>query len=166
MHRWPLLWFIVFSLSSLLFSASSFARERVGRLGVGMNNQFINGVPAISFKLQRSPGFAMGLLAGVDTDSDDGGMGAGFKIYKILFEEPNLNFYLLADAAYLTDRIQSHSYTGYQFDFGAGTEFNFSGVESLGLSVEFGLSLNKLENDFRAQTMGSSMIVAGAHFYL
>lgn len=147
-------------------SGTAQARERIGRLGVGMSNQFINEIPAVSFKLQRSPVFAFGLLAGLDTEKDDGGVGAGFKIYKILFEEPNLNFYLSAMGAYISDKILGTSYSGFQVDLGAGTEFNFAAVESLGFSVEFGLSMNKLKHDFRFQTMGHSIVVAGVHFYL
>lgn len=148
------------------FSGITQARERTGRLGVGMSNQLINEIPAISFKLQRSPSFAFGLLAGLDTEKEDGGAGAGFKVYRILFEEPNLNFYVSALGAFISDKVLGTSYSGFQVDLGAGTEFNFSAVESLGFSVEFGLSMNKLKHDFRFQTMGHSMVVAGVHFYL
>ena len=46
-----------------------------------------------------------------------------------------------------------------------GSEFSFAGLSSLGFSVEFGLSLNKVD-EFVVETVGDNFIVAGAHFYL
>ncbi|MBT3984262.1 MAG: hypothetical protein HOE90_23100 [Bacteriovoracaceae bacterium] len=164
-QKWKTTLLIIITLGSVTMQGAQ-ARERKGRLGVGMSNQFINGVPAISLKLQRSSTFGFAVLGGLNTDSDNGGMGMGGKVYKILFEEPNLNFFIAAGAAFLTQKINSASYSGFQIDLGGGSEFNFPGVESLGFSLEFGLGLNKLKHSMRVETMGSSIVVAGAHFYL
>jgi hypothetical protein len=49
-----------------------------------------------------------------------------------------------------------------------GTEFHFAGLESLGLSIEFGLSVRKADPDGGTsfETLGDSFIKSAVHFYL
>lgn len=142
------------------------AVDRRGRLGVGLSNQLqLEDLPAISFRLQTANSTSIGALFGANTD-DNGGLGAGFKIQKHFFEEPQLNFYGSFLGAYLSQKNQNSSDdSGFQFDFTLGSEFHFQGLESLGLHFEFGLSLTKLD-DFVIQTVGQQFIVMGIHFYL
>ena len=156
---------LLFLLIAPLFPANS-AMHR-GRLGLGFSNQLTNDITALSFKLQKSPGFAMGGLLGISNNDEGGGYGAGLKIYKIIFDEPNLNFYGSVMGALLKENVvgSTVSNTGFQFDFTFGSEFTFKGIESLGFSIEFGLSLYKL-TDFVIETLGNNFIKAGVHFYL
>ena len=142
------------------------AADRRGRLGVGLSNQLqLEDLPAISFRLQTANSTSIGALFGANTD-DNGGLGAGFKIQKHFFEEPQLNFYGSFLGAYLSQKnLNDTDDTGFQFDFTLGSEFHFQGLESLGLHFEFGLSLTKLD-DFVVQTVGQQFIVMGIHFYL
>jgi hypothetical protein len=141
------------------------AMNRTGRLGAGFTNQLVNDLPAMSFKLQKSKSFAFGGVFGLDS-SDTGGWGAGVKVYRNIFDEPMANFYASMLGA-LTSKKSSatEDQSGFQFDFTLGSEFSFTGLNSIGFSFEFGLSLNKLD-DFVIQTVGNSFIVAGVHFYL
>lgn len=149
----------------LTLCTSAYGMERVGRLGAGVSNQLMGDLPAVSFKLQRSRSFAFGGLLGMDT-ANDGGMGAGLKIYRNFFDEPQLNFYGSLLGAYLSDkRTTGEDQTGFQFDVTLGSEFSFTGLQSLGFAFEFGVSLNKLD-DFVIETVGDSFIVMMAHFYL
>lgn len=154
-------------LSALfLMTSSVFAVERRGRLGVGFSNQLQNELPAVSFKIQRSRSFAFGALLGLSTDDNDGGLGAGIKLYRILFDEPQLNFYTSLLGAYLRDNNGANaSQSGFQFDLTLGSEFSFVGLQSLGFSVEFGVSMNKM-NDFVVETTAGGLVVAAVHFYL
>jgi len=157
--------FIKFTLLAILFTFSSYATERIGRLGVGFNNQLKNDIPSISFKLQKSKSFAFGGLLGINT-SDTGGWAAGLKGYRNIFDEPYLTFYghfLGALINKKTSAIQDQ--TGFQIDVGLGTEFSFQGLQSLGFSVEFGVSMYKLD-EFTIETTGSNFVVAAIHFYL
>jgi hypothetical protein len=144
---------------------SASAIERLGRLGVGYSSQLKNDLPSISFKLQQSSSFSFGGVFGIDT-GDDGGWGAGLKFYRHLFDEPQLNFYAAGLAAIISkkDPILADE-SGFQFDLTLGADFTFTGLESLGFSFEFGLSLNKID-DFRVQTVGNNFVVAALHFYL
>lgn len=141
------------------------ATDRVGRLGVGLSNQYKVGIPAISFKLQKSRAFSFGGMVAFSND-DNGGYGAGLKVFRNIFDEPQLNFYTAVLGAVIQQKqANAEDQSGFQFDFTLGAEYSFSGLQSLGFSTEFGLSLNKLE-DFVVETTGSSFIVVAVHFFL
>ena len=139
--------------------------EQIGRLGVGMTQALKNDIPALSFKFQRSPAFAMGGMVGLSTDDQSGGYGAGLKLYRVFFDEPQLNFYGSVMGALIKEKNNGDSLSGYQFDFTLGSEFSFSGLQSLGFSFEFGISMNK-KRDMVIETVGNNFFVAAVHFYL
>ena len=158
-------------ITTLLLLCSHFialpaeALDRRGRIGIGLSNEFSHNIPALSFKLQRSRSFALGGVAALDT-TNSGGYGAGIKLYRNLFEEPQLNFYTAGLIALINQKNhKSGSDSGFQIDWLFGSEFSFSGLSSLGFSFEFGISLNKLD-EFRAQTKGEHFITSSVHFYL
>jgi hypothetical protein len=156
---------IMTTLLMLAGTQSTYSMERMARLGVGMTNQLKNDVTALSFKIQRSKSFAIGGIVGYDSNDTDGGHGFGLKLYRNLFEEPLLNFYGAFTAAIINKKSTTADQSGFEFDLSLGSEFSFSGLESLGLSFEFGVSVNKLD-DFVIQTTGSQFIVTSIHFYL
>ncbi|AUN98639.1 hypothetical protein DOM21_07915 [Bacteriovorax stolpii] len=149
----------------LISFQSAYALEKTNRLGVGMTNQLKNDFPALSFKMQKSRSFAFGGMVGVSTSDTDGGYGAGIKLYRNIFDEPQLNFYFAGLGALIANKINGKTYSGFQFDLSLGSEFHFTGLNSLGFSFEFGVSANK-KKDFVFETVGSNFVVAGIHFYL
>jgi hypothetical protein len=145
------------------------AADLRGRMGIGFSNQLANNLPAISLKVQQSKTFAIGGLVGFKSDEDHTLYGAGVKFYRIIFDEPQLNFYLaglLATGNYVdseTDKTKS----GYQVDGTLGTEFHFQGLESIGFSFEFGVSARNTANGGSGfQTLGDNFLKAAVHFYL
>ncbi len=152
-----------FMLPSLAMSA-----DLRGRLGVGFTNQLANDIPAISIKVQQTKTFAIGGVLGFKSDPDNTLYGAGIKFYRIIFDEPQLNFYmagLLASENYLKDNNEVAS--GYQMDGTLGSEFHLQGLESLGFSLEFGVSVrNNSEAGTSFETLGDSFLKAAVHFYL
>ena len=155
----------VILLFLVIHTPESHALDKVSRLGVGMSNQLQNNIPAISIKMQKNRSFAIGALGGVSTDSEKGGYGVGLKAYRNIFDEPQLNFYLAAMGALLSSKVNSTSYSGFQFDLSLGSEFHFQGLSSLGFSFEFGASAFK-KKEFVFQTLGNNFIVMAIHFYL
>jgi hypothetical protein len=151
-----------------LFPTLAFTADLRGRMGLGMTNQLANDVPALSLKVQQSKTFALGAIVGFKSNQDYTLYGGGIKLYRIIFDEPQLNFYmagLLASENYLTSESKVES--GYQVDGTFGTEFHFTGLESLGFSLEYGLSVRKVdESGSTFQTLGDQIIKAGVHFYL
>ncbi len=146
-----------------------FAADLRGRMGIGFSNQLANDLPAISLKIQQSKTFAVGGLVGFKTDEENTFYGAGIRFYRIIFDEPQLNFYLAGllatqnDLDPETDKIKS----GYQVDGTLGTEFHFQGLESIGFSFEFGVSARNTAKDGSGfQTLGDNFLKAAVHFYL
>ena len=73
---------------------------------------------------------------------------------------------MAAMAAYLSKTsATAEDATGFQLDLTMGSEFNFAGLDSIGFSFEFGVSVYQL-TDFIFETVGNNFIVAGIHFYL
>lgn len=136
------------------------------RLGIGVSNQLINNLPAISMKLQKSDLFAFGGLFGLRASDKDGGFSAGVKLYRNIFREPQLTFYSALTLAIINSKTLETSTTGFQVDGTFGSEFHFSGIDSLGFSFEFGLSVNKFNENFSVDLTGYHFIHAAIHFYL
>ena len=149
----------------LLFSFSTYAADHINRLGIGMSSELQNNFPALSFKIQKNRSFALGGLVGFSSDKTNGGYGAGLKFYRNIFDEPQLNFYFTGMGALLSNKISETTYSGFQFDLGFGSEFQFTGLSSLGFSIEFGATAVK-KKEFVFQTMGNNFLVAAVHFYL
>lgn len=151
-------------LSSFFIQGEALAMNRLSRLGLGYTGQLVTGMDAISFKIQKSRGMSFGGLLGYNS-GESGGFGAGVKIYKILFDEPKLDFYGAAMAAMLSQKTAGVAESGFQVDLTLGSEFSFQGMESLGFSVEFGFSIHKI-NEFEFGTTGFGFLVGAIHFYL
>ena len=162
----PLFFFV--TILSLFFASKAYAQvlDKRGRLGIGTSNQFVVGIPAISFKLQKSRSFAYGVVLAAELDDRDGGHGAGVKLYKNFFEEPQLQFYGSVLIAMVNNKTGGTEEDGFQIDLTLGPEFHWPGLESLGFSFEFGLSINSLGNDTVVSTAGYHFVTAGIHFYL
>lgn len=154
---------LILFLFTLSFHSMAF--DKIGRLGVGMSNQLKTNVPSLSFKMQKNRSVAFSGLASISTASEDGGFGVGLKIFRNIFDEPQCNFYFAGMGAILNTKVNSTSYSGFQFDLSFGSEFHFVGLNSIGFSFEFGASATKAKN-FSFQTLGSSFVVSGIHFYL
>ncbi|MBP9681517.1 MAG: hypothetical protein KBD76_08940 [Bacteriovorax sp.] len=152
--------FVFFTLSS-----SSFALDKIGRMGVGMTNQLKNDFPAISIKMQKNRSFALGSIIGFSSDKTNGGYGVGLKLYRNIFDEPQLNFYFATMGALLSNKMNTSTYSGFQFDLSFGSEFHFVGLNSLGFSFEFGASAFR-KREFAFQTLGNNFVVSAIHFYL
>ena len=152
----------------MFLSLSSLAADLRGRMGVGATNQLANGVPAISLKIQRSKTYALGAVVGFKSDEENTLYGAGVKFYRIIFDEPQLNFYLsglFAAQNYIDTANQVQS--GHQVDANLGTEFHFAGLESIGFSFEFGISArNEDSRGSSLETVGDQIIKSAVHFYL
>lgn len=166
MFSWKTLFVLAFlSFSTFSLSPEAAAYDKVNRLGLGMSNQLKNDFPAISFKMQKNRSFAFGGLFGISSNPDTGGYGLGLKVYRNLFDEPQLNFYVAGMGALLSNKENRTNYSGFQFDLSLGSEFHFSGLQSLGFSFEFGASAFK-KKDFVFETLGNSFVVSAIHFYL
>jgi hypothetical protein len=154
---------IVLFGSILLNSAmhgNSFARELHGRIGLGYNSQYSASIPGISVKYGLTKDLHLNGVLGFATSSPAQTLFA-LKGLQNIFTEVNLNFYGLLGAAYISGNARS----SYEVLGGFGSEFFIPGLESLGFSVELGLSLTNISGSTVLKTMGAHFLNAGIHFY-
>lgn len=161
---------LLLPLFAFVISTSVSAADLRGRMGIGASNQLANDVPALSLKVQQTKTFALGGILGFKSNQDHTLYGAGLKLYRIIFDEPQLNFYmagLFATQNYL-DEKKDKVKSGYQLDGTLGTEFHFQGLESIGFSFEFGVSVRNTDADRGTsfETLGDQFVKAAVHFYL
>lgn len=153
----------------LLLCAPAGAVERVGRLGVGATNEFKADLPGVSIKIHRSRAFALGLVGAFDSSNKRGGSAVGLKLYRNIFEEPQLQFYTALLAARIKEQTDdgASDRSSSQYDLVLGSEFSPAGLASLGFSVEVGLSLHDvLDDDYILETKNSGILAGSVHFYL
>lgn len=146
-------------------SYNAFARDLQARLGLGYNAQFanysaVNGVPGISAKYGLTRDIAIEGILGINTETPTNSVTA-IKLFKNLFMETNLNFYILVGGGILS----ANSRGAAELLGGFGSEFFIPGLESLGFAMEFGGSFNNISGSFTLKTMGMSFLNAGIHFY-
>lgn len=135
-----------------------------GRLGVGFTNQIattsLGRIPALSAKYHMSRDFAASLGVGFDTRANNSAFALGGKLFRNVFHEPNLIFFLGIGLAYVNNK--GNSLQGSAF---LGSEFFFSQLPSLGFSFEAGLQGDNTSGSFAIRTTGDSFLSAGMHFY-
>ena len=140
------------------------AKDLSGRLGVGFTNEFSNStisnnVPAISGKYGMTKDFHLLGALGFNTVSPTSFTLAG-KIFKNIFYETYLNFYMATGLAYLKANQSGVEILGV-----LGCEFFIPGVDSLGFLFETGVSASNVTGSFVLKTVGFTFIQAGMHFY-
>lgn len=152
--------FFIVMIASAIFAPlhDAHAINLMGRLGVGATSQLASGQPALSIKVQNQRDSAWGGILALNSNSNSTDFGVGPKFYRLLFDEPHLNFYASLFAGYLRKNDKS----GHQVDGTMGSEFHIPGIESVGMSLEAGLSWNKVNSITSVETVA----LAAVHFYL
>lgn len=155
-------------LCLVIGSNSTYALSLMGRMGVGMSDHLVTNMKTLSLKLQNSRVSAIGGTFGIDNSEDGSFYALGLKYYQLIYEEPQLNFYSAAGVNIFTyeDVEQNATKSGYQLDGVFGTEFSFQGLESIGFSFEFGISLYNIYEKTHIATTGQNFIKSAVHFYL
>lgn len=147
----------------------TYATNYTGRLGLGFTNQVVTGIDAISVKLQRNQANAFSGILGFDSTSDYSNYALGFKYFRIIYDEPQLNFYSALTGIYFNhqeDKDSDDQSDGYQVEASFGTEFSFQGLESIGFSFEFGIGVNRRNDYSRISSVGHNILTSAIHFYL
>lgn len=148
-----------------LFSVSSHGKELTNRLGVGYQNQMTVDVSAIAARYYPNPDLGISASLGVDTESDASKFGLMVKIFRIIFKEPNLNFYLGAGGGLISREEAGESSSGFELNGFAGVEFFLQGLESLGFIFEAGVGIASIDSGVRFRTFGDHPVSAGIVFY-
>jgi hypothetical protein len=149
----------------VLSSAPAQAKDLSNRLGIGYINQFASETPALA--VQYYPGLDLGLSAAlaVDTQRDNSSFGFMAKLYRIVFHEDNLNFYMGAGVGLVSQELPGQNESGFELMGFAGSEFFFTGLENLGFRFETGVGVTSLSSGVRFRTFGDHPLRAGIIFY-
>lgn len=160
--------FLILIAIFIACSPASNAMSLLGRLGVGMSNQVASGMDTISFKIQRNRAMALGGFFGVSSGQDVTSYAVGGKIYRLIYDEPQLNFYTAGLLAFYTypNAAGDATENGHQLEGLLGTEFSFQGLESIGFSFEFGIGLVNYNDENSFRTTGHNLLKSAIHFYL
>ena len=135
------------------------------RLGVGYSNSFSESLESVAVRYYPSPDMAFSAALGVDTKENSSKFGFMARMYRIIFPENNLNFYMGAGAGILSFETAGVNESGFELSGFAGAEFYFSGLDNLGFSFELGVGISSVSSEVRFFTLGSSPVKAGITFY-
>lgn len=150
----------------LLLPLFSFAKDLTNRLGIGYKNQFMMDLPSIAAQYYPSPDLGFSVSLGVDTQSNNSKFGLMTKIYRTIFTEDNMNFYMGAGAGLISNQTNSsNTDSGFELNSYVGAEFFLPGLDSLSFSFEAGIGVDSLSSGVRFRTFGDSPIKAGIMFY-
>lgn len=154
---------IIFALLFTSFLAE--AKELTNRLGVGYQNQFSIDMPSVAARYYSNPDFGVSAALGIDTESDNSKFGLMAKVFRVIFKEPNLNFYLGAGAALVSEEVSGVADSGFELNGFAGVEFFIAGLDSLGFLFETGIGIASIDSGVRFRTFGDHPIRGGIMFY-
>ena len=159
---------LIYTLALTMFLIpSANAASLMGRLGIGMSEYLPSGMQTLSLKLQRNRSVALGGMFGLDSSNSGANYALGVKMYRLIYEEPQLNFFSAVSGTYYTYQDSTNTTAaGYLVDGTFGSEFSFQGLESIGFSFEFGIGMYTYDNETHIATTGYNMIKSAVHFYL
>jgi len=160
---------------AISFSTTSQAKDMTSRLGIGYSDSFsVSTLPSIAVKYYPSQDLALSAALGIDTNSTNSAtgnsnFGAGVKLYKTIFPEDNMNFYMGAGAGLVsispTAGGSGTTNSGFEMSGFFGAEFFIPGIDSLGINFQAGIGVTSLSTGVRFRTIGEHPLKAGMYFY-
>ena len=157
------------SVASLFAPADAEAKDLSSRLGIGFKNQSSAELPSLAVQYWPGTDLGFSIALGIDTQTNNSKFSAMAKIYRVIFQEDNLNFYLGAGAGALslesTTGTVATNQSGFELMGFAGVEFFLPGLDSIGWSFEAGTAITSISSGTRFRTFGDSPLRAGAIFY-
>ena len=167
-------------LAAIIFAINfaptfSYAKDMTSRLGIGYSDSFsVSPMPSLGVKYYSSSDLAFSAALGIDTNSSNtqngnSNFGFGAKVYKTVFLEENLNFYMGGGAGIVsispTSGGAGTTNSGFELTGFFGAEFFIPGLESLGINFQAGIGVTSLSSGVRFRTIGDSPLKAGIYFY-
>lgn len=157
---------------ALLLAQNTFAKDMTSRLGVGYSDSFsAASLPSIGVKYYASQDLSISAALGIDTNASGGtsNFGFGAKVYKTVFTEDNLNFYMGAGAGLVSIGPAAGSTvstsSGFELAGFCGVEFFIPGIDSIGINFQAGVGVTSLSSGVRFRTIGDTPLKAGMYFY-
>lgn len=139
--------------------------DLANRLGVGYTNQMSVDLPSITVRYYPNSTVGMSLAIGVDTENQNSKFGALAKVYRIVFSEEHMNFYVGGGAGLLSVETAGVNQSGFELMGFLGGEFFFAGLDSLGFTFEAGVGVRSDSDGSRFRTIGDHPFRGGIIFY-
>ncbi len=149
----------------IILGISCWGKDLTSRLGVGYTNQFTTSLPAITARYYPNDQLGFSAALGVDTEKNASKFGFLAKLYRVIFQEENMNFFMGAGAGILSMENQGQNSSGFELGGFIGGEYFFTGLSSLGFSFEAGVGIVSISDGVRFRTTGQSPLNAGIIFY-
>lgn len=157
-----------FSLISVLaficFSSFVEAKELSNRLGVGIKNNVSEDVPSIAAVYFPNSDYAFTGGLGIDTRKNESKFAATAGLRKIVFSEPQMNFFMGGQVGIVNYETSGTKNSGFELSALFGGEFFLPGLESLAFTFEGGAGVTSV-NDVRFRTIADNPFRAGMVFY-
>ncbi len=167
--------FFTLLMTFVCFAKPAVAKDMTSRLGVGYASNFsISSMPSVAVKYYATQDLAVSLALGIDTNTTNstGGQsnfGFGARLYKTIFPEDNLNFYMGAGAGLISMAPSSGSAgttnSGFELAGFCGAEFFIPGMDSIGFNFTAGIGITSTSAGVRFRTIGEHPLMAGMFFY-
>ena len=158
--------------ATLTLAQQAQAVDLANRLGVGYSNQMSEDLPSITARYYPNSRTGLSLALGVDTEKNASKFGVLAKLYRIVFTEDNMNFYVGGGAGLLSTEVASttaantfDNRSGFELMGFLGGEFFFDGLESLGFTFEAGVGIRSDTDGTRFRTVGDHPLRGGIIFY-
>ena len=162
----PSLLALTFVLVSLIAGHRAEGKDLTNRLGIGYSDQQADEfLPSITAKYYPNPKTGLSLALGVDTQDNFSRFGLLAKLYRVIFTETNLNFYMGGGAGILSREVGGNNGSGFEFIGFVGVEYFIPGLECLGFSVETGIGIVSNGDGVRFRTIVDHPLRAGVVFY-
>lgn len=155
---------LVFLAINLLLQPA-FAVDLANRLGVGYTNPLSEDLPSITARYYPNSRTGLSLAVGVDTENENSKFGVLAKLYRIIFTENNMNFYVGGGAGLLSVEVAGENSSGFELMGFLGGEFFFTGLENLGFTFEAGVGIRSDSDGTRFRTIGHHPLYGGIIFY-
>lgn len=159
--------FLFFAVFLCVVAASTLAeaKDLSQRLGVGFKNNTSESMPSLAAVYYLSNSYAVTGGAGFDTKKHYSAMQVNAGLRKMIYLENNLNFYLGGQFGVVNfENPVDGKNNGLDLLAVFGSEFYFSGLESLGFTFEAGLGFSTAK-DTRIRTVADDPFRAGIVFY-
>ncbi len=141
--------------------------DLANRLGVGYSDQLSSTVslPSITARYYPNSRTGFSLAVGVNTQNQNSRFGVLGKLYRIIFMEDHMNFYVGGGAGMLSVETAGNNNSGFVLMGFLGGEFFFAGLENLGFTFEAGVGIRSDSNGTLFRTIGDHPMRGGIIFY-
>jgi|GEM_PF-364740 len=152
-------------LAHLWISQSVEAKELTNRLGIGQRYDWgVEGLPQLAAVYHPLSDLAVTSAVGVDTQDANSRFAVNVGARKIIFKEPNLNFYVGGNIGLINFEESGTKNAGYEMAALFGAEFFIPGLDSLGFSFDAGVGIVSASK-VRFKTIADNPLRAAMVFY-